>query len=72
MAMEVLTVDKVSGGIATLSRAGTTVDVPVSKLPPDTKSGDVLAFDGSRYYYDEGLTANRVKLASDKKESLFS
>ena len=59
---EIVSVDRIEGGIAILERADrTTLEVPLDRLPPGTKPGDCLAETPDGFLPDPDEAARRRK-----------
>ena len=70
--MERVVVDRFEGNIAIVEAgSGSMRDVPRSQLPPDTREGDVLTFDGRSYHKDTAATEERGAAMRSRTHHLF-
>ena len=54
------TVDRIEGALAVCEDSeGTMINIDLKKLPPDLKSGDVMAFRDGRFTKDIAATSER-------------
>lgn len=66
------TVESIEDNIARLENENNeTVFVKCSLLPPETKEGDILIFDGEKYMVDTDATVKRRKAVYEKFDRLF-
>lgn len=67
-----LTVDRIEEGFAVLEKEDMSHEnVPLTLLPPGTKEGSVLAFDGTAYTLDPDAEAEARARIIAKQRSIF-
>jgi hypothetical protein len=70
--MERVIVDRFEGNVAVVEAGlGRMRNVPRSQLPPGTREGDVLTFDGRAYHKDATATSERSSAMRSRTHRLF-
>ncbi|SET13866.1 Protein of unknown function [Olsenella sp. KH3B4] len=70
--MERVIVDRFEGSIAVVEAGlGRMRNVPRAQLPPGTREGDVLLFDGRTYRKDAAATGERAATMRSRTHRLF-
>lgn len=67
-------VDRINNEVATLESIidGSKINIMIKDIPFDIKEGDILVFDGEKYFKDDKLKNERIKNIREKMNRLIS
>mgnify|MGYP004696413759 FL=1 len=67
-------VDRIDNEAATLESIidGSKINIMIKDIPFDIKEGDILVFDGEKYFKDDKLKNERIKNIREKMNRLIS
>ncbi len=67
-------VDRIDNEVATLESIidGSKINIMIKDIPFDIKEGDILVFDGEKYFKDDKLKNERIKNIREKMNRLIS
>ena len=67
------TIDRFEGDFAVCENRKTKefINIPVSKIPKDSKEGDILKFENNNYIIDKTCTLNTKNRIEQKMDKLF-
>ena len=67
-------VDRIDNEVATLESIidGSKINILIKDIPFDIKEGDILVFDGEKYFKDDKLKNERIKNIREKMNRLIS
>ena len=67
-------VDRINNEVATLESIidGSKTNIMIKDIPFDIKEGDILVFDGEKYFKDDKLKNERIKNIREKMNRLIN
>lgn len=67
-------VDRINNEVATLESIidGSKTNIMIKDIPLDIKEGDILVFDGEKYFKDDKLKNERIKNIREKMNRLIN
>ena len=67
-------VDRIDNEVATLESIidGSKINIMIKDISFDIKEGDILAFDGEKYFKDDKLKNERIKSIREKMNRLIN